>query len=484
MSEVHIPFENSYAKLADHFYTRQSPAQVPSPHLIKVNKKLASDLGIVGDWLDSPIAADVFSGNCVPDGADPLAQVYAGHQFGGYSPQLGDGRAILLGEVLDENGKRFDIQLKGSGRTAFSRGGDGKSALGPVLREYIVSEAMFALGVPTTRALAAVTTGEKVRRQEGKIPGGVFTRVAASHIRVGTFQFFYAQNDIDSVRTLADYAIKRHYSEVENDPEPYVSFLRCVMQAHAKLIAQWMSLGFIHGVMNTDNTSISGETIDYGPCAFMDAFHPQCVFSSIDTGGRYAWGNQPNMGLWNMSRFAETLVPLIDDDSEVAIAKVEAVLADFPDYFSKQYSERFSAKFCLSEEGSDSLIKSGLGLLANQEVDFTVFFRLLTEVADGVDWSELVDLFSEQKSVLRWLDEWDQQRDSAKLAVMKQANPIIIPRNHQIEKAIQNAYAGDYAIFHTLVEAYTRPYVEGEYGVDLEKPPSPDERVRATFCGT
>jgi len=351
MSKAQIPFENSYVRLPDRFYTRQDPARVPDPRLIRVNKDLARELAIDGDWLESAMGIDILAGNIVPEGAEPLAQVYAGHQFGGYSPQLGDGRAILLGEVLGSNGNHRDIQLKGSGRTAFSRGGDGKSALGPVLREYVVSEAMHALGVPTTRALAAVSTGESVLRQEGRLPGGVFTRVAASHIRVGTFQYFYAQNDVEAVRVLADYAIKRHYPEVEKASEPYLDFLRQVTVAHAELIAQWMSFGFIHGVMNTDNTSISGETIDYGPCAFMDAFHPQCVFSSIDTGGRYAWGNQPNIGLWNMSRFAETLVPLIDDNTEQAVEKVEAVLADFPGYFSKQYAERFGAKFVSHADG-------------------------------------------------------------------------------------------------------------------------------------
>jgi len=483
MSATNIPFENTYARLPEHFYARQNPAQVPEPKHIRVNKSLAEELGIDAEWLESA-AVEVLAGNVVPEGAEPLAQVYAGHQFGGYSPQLGDGRAILLGEVVDSSGQRRDIQLKGSGRTAFSRGGDGKSALGPVLREYIVSEAMHALGVPTTRALAAVTTGEKVLRQDGDLAGGVFTRVAASHIRVGTFQYFYAQNDIESVRVLADYTMERHYPDAAKDPEPYLSMFKQVMMAQADLVAHWMSLGFIHGVMNTDNTAISGQTIDYGPCAFMDAFHPQCVFSSIDTGGRYAWGNQPNIALWNLSRFAETLVALIDDDSDKAIAKIEGVLADFPTYFGEQYTSRFRAKFCLPDDGADELIKSGLGLLASQEVDFTLFFRLLTELVASGDSNELVEMFSDQGKFTRWLDQWREAIDLTRLGDMQLANPILIPRNHRVEEAIQSAYAGDYEPFHRLVEALKHPFSENEAYADLEKSPRPEERVRETFCGT
>ena len=477
-----ISFKNSYARLPEHFYTRQDPTQVPAPELIGVNADLAEELGIDTAWLESPAGLDVLSGNIVPEGAEPLAQVYAGHQFGGYTPRLGDGRAILLGEVLNQKGERRDIQLKGSGRTAFSRGGDGKSALGPVVREYIVSEAMHALGVPTTRALAAVTTGERVRRQEGPLAGGVFTRVASSHIRVGTFQYFYAQNDVDAVRVLADYTIERHYPEVADSPEPYLNFLRGVMQAQAELIAQWMSYGFIHGVMNTDNSAVSGETIDYGPCAFMDVFHPQCVFSSIDTGGRYAWGNQPNIGLWNMSRLAETLVPLIDEDMEKGVEKVEAVLAEFPTYFGQCYNSRFRKKLGLPDDGADELIKSGLGLLANQEVDFTLFFRHLTLVAAGGDAAELTEMFAEQKPFLRWFEQW-QELASCK-EQMVEVNPIFIPRNHRVEEAIQAAYVGNYAPFHRLVEVLKNPFTECDTHYDLENPPLPEERVSETFCGT
>ena len=483
MSDPNIPFDNSYAKLPEQFYVKQAPAQVPRPALIKVNMELAQELGIDPDWLQSDDGLAMLAGNRMPHGAEPLAQVYAGHQFGGYSPQLGDGRAILLGEVICSSGERRDIQLKGSGRTPFSRGGDGKSALGPVLREYLVSEAMHALGVPTTRALAAVITGETVMRQEGALAGGIFTRVAASHIRVGTFQYFYAQNDIDSVRKLADYTITRHYPDSPNDPEPYLSLLKNVMRAQAALIAHWMSLGFIHGVMNTDNTAVSGETIDYVPCAFMDAFHPQCVFSSIDRDARYAWGNQPNIGLWNLSRFAETLVPLIDD-AEAAIEKVENVLAEFTNYFGEQYMARFLAKFALPSGKSDGLVKDGLTLLANQQVDFTLFFRRLTQVAGGGAEDELFKMFSDRDAFESWFKAWKKAADLRMLPEMQSANPILIPRNHRVEQAIQSAYAGDCTPFHRLNKALQHPFEEQEGYTDLEKPPLPEEQVRETFCGT
>lgn len=479
---MQIPFKNTYARLPEHFYTRQTPVQVPDPQLVCVNRDLAEELGIDADWLESAVGVDVLSGNTVPEGAEPLSQVYAGHQFGGYSPRLGDGRAVLLGEVLDGGSRRRDIQLKGSGRTAFSRGGDGKSALGPVLREYLVSEAMYALGVPTTRALAAVTTGESVMRQEGNLAGGVFTRVASSHIRVGTFQYFYAQNDIKSVSLLADYAISRHFPDLANQSDPYLHFLRRAMEAQAEVIAQWMSFGFIHGVMNTDNSAVSGETLDYGPCAFMDDFHPRCVFSSIDTGGRYAWGNQPNIGLWNMSRLAETLVPLIDEDMDKGVKKVEDVLADFPSYFERCYIARFRKKLGLADRGMDDLIKSSLGLLAAQKVDFTLFFRRLTQVASGEDATHLKAMFSDQKPFLRWFEKWQEVACSE--AEMKWVNPIIIPRNHRVEEAIQGAYAGDYTVFYRLAEALKTPFSERQGDEDLEKPPLPEERIRETFCGT
>jgi uncharacterized protein YdiU (UPF0061 family) len=391
----------------------------------------------------------------------------------------------LLGEVIDTDGARYDLQLKGSGPTPFSRGGDGKSALGPVIREYIVSEAMSALGVPTTRALAAVTTGERVMRQEGPLTGAVFTRVAASHIRVGTFQYFLARNDIDALRLLADHAIARHYSDAAAAPNPYVALLESVGDAQADLIAQWMSLGFIHGVMNTDNTAISGETIDYGPCAFMDAFHPQCVFSSIDSGGRYAWSNQPDIGLWNVTRFAETLRPLLSEDPGEATKIAEDALSGYAERFGGQYISRFRAKFGLPPEAPAALMQECLDLLSAEEVDFTLFFRHLTRIAGGEDSKMLAAMFSNSESFGRWFAKWRSEANPAKhLVDMCAANPILIPRNHRVERAIQNAYRGDFASFHRLVDALAAPYVDQVEYADLETPPRREEIVHETFCGT
>ena len=483
-----IPFDNTYARLPERFFAKQEPARVPKPQCVRINSSLAAALSIDADWLASPEGVDMLAGNLIPEGAEPIAQAYAGHQFGGFVPQLGDGRAILLGEIVDTDGIRRDLQLKGSGRTRFSRGGDGKAALGPVLREYILSEAMAALGVPTTRALAAVTTGETILRQDGPLPGAVFTRVAASHIRVGTFQYFAAQRDTEAVRQLADYAIARHYPEIHDssDPSsPYAALLKSAIASQADLIAQWMSLGFIHGVMNTDNCAISGETIDYGPCAFMDTFHPQCVFSSIDRQARYAWGNQPNIALWNLSRFAETLLPLLGDDSGVATGIAETALSGFSDYFGKQYMTRFRAKFGLPENAPDEIIQRGLSLLAEQQIDFTLFFRHLTRVAEGDDPEIFSGVFTDKAPFETWLSQWREASDPTQaLPAMRAANPILIPRNHRVEQAIQSAYAGDFSPFHRLTHALADPYSEQEECADLETPPRPEEIVHETFCGT
>lgn len=480
-----INFNNTYARLPERFFAKQKPARVPEATLIRLNRSLAEQLSIDVDWLESSGGIAVLSGNLVPEGAEPIAQAYAGHQFGGFVPQLGDGRAVLMGEVIDARGNRYDLQLKGSGRTPFSRGGDGKSALGPVIREYIVSEAMAALGVPTTRALAAVSTGESVYRPEGSIPGGVFTRVAASHIRVGTFQYFYARNDIDGVRALADYVIARHYPEVAESSNPYAALIASVADSQADLIAQWMSLGFIHGVMNTDNMAVSGETIDYGPCAFMDAFHPQCVFSSIDKGARYAWGNQPDIGYWNLARFAETLLPLLSEDADKAIEMGEAALSGYPDRFSNQYIARFRAKLGLSLESPISIVQGCLDLLAAQKIDFTLFFRHLTLMAGGERSEMISTLITENESFEKWFSQWRGEADTDSLLVrMQAANPILIPRNHRIEQAIQAAYHGDYAPFHLLVDALAAPYEERREFAAFESPPKPEEIVHETFCGT
>lgn len=484
--QMRIPFDNTYVQLPPHFYSRVDPAKVPGATLIRVNRGLAEELGIDADWLESDDGMAVLAGNVVPEGAEPIAQAYAGHQFGGFVPQLGDGRAILLGEVVDGDGRRRDIQLKGSGRTEYSRGGDGKAALGPVLREYLVSEAMTALGVPSTRALAAVLTGETVRREE-PLAGGVFTRVAASHIRVGTFQYFAAQQDEDALRLLVDVAVRRHYpkaAEAENVP---LALLKAVMEAQASLVAQWMGLGFIHGVMNTDNVAISGETIDYGPCAFIDEFHPQCVFSAIDRGSRYAWANQPNICQWNLTRFAETLIPLMAETTEEAIALAEEALGEFPALFQVSYVRVFRAKFGLGGEVGDeeafTFAKETLTVLAEQHVDFTLFFRQLTRVAAGGAAEELVELFDVADVCEQWLGQW-REITALDLEAMRGANPILIPRNHRVEEAIQEAYAGDFSLFHRLVEAWREPYVEREEDADLEKAPTEEERVKQTFCGT
>jgi len=481
-----ISFDNTYAKLPARFYEVLKPTSVADPSLVRVNHSLAKFLGIDPVWLESPEGIEVLAGNGVPDGAAPISQAYAGHQFANFVPQLGDGRAILLGEVIATNGQRYDIQLKGSGPTPWSRRGDGRSALGPVLREYIVSEAMYALGVPTTRALAAVTSGEKVARQEIQA-GGVFTRVAASHLRVGTFQYFASRGDHEAVRILSDFAMERHYPEAAEAESPYIALLDAVIAAQARLIPQWLGLGFIHGVMNTDNCAISGETIDYGPCAFMEEFHPQCVYSSIDRLGRYAWGNQPPIALWNLSRFAETLLPLIDDDREAAISQAEESLKGFGRAFESGYVDTFAAKLGLARhnEHTEGFIDTTLKKIAEQEVDFTLFFRRLTQVADGEDPAAFVELWHDESEARSWLEDWTKlAKPEGEISKMQKANPILIPRNHQVERAIQAGYEGDFSPFHRLVDALAEPYMERSEYSDLEAPARPEERVTETFCGT
>lgn len=478
-----IPFQNTYVHLPERFFSKQQPAGAPEPVLIRTNPTLAAELGIAPTWLSSPAAIATFSGNEIPDGAEPIAQAYAGHQFGGFVPQLGDGRAILLGEVIDIHGKRRDIQLKGSGRTVFSRGGDGKSALGPVLREYLVSEAMHALGVSTTRALAAVFTGEIIEREE-PAPGGIFTRVASSHIRVGTFQYFAARQDTEAIRILTDHCIARHYSDAANSENPALAFLENVNRAQATLIAKWLPLGFIHGVMNTDNCAISGETIDYGPCAFIDTFHPDTVFSFIDRNGRYAWGNQPTIAHWNLTRLAETLLPIIDPSPERAKELAQAALGKFIHHFQSAYLDQFSRKLGLSElldpDTRMAFLKSTLGTLAKESIDFTLFFRHLTLFAAGDARSNLHQMINE-----RWISDWESMKKSENHpANMRENNPVLIPRNHRIEQAIQAAYQNDFSPFHRLAESLRHPFEENPEYADLELAPQPEERVKNTFCGT
>ncbi len=478
---------NQYAALPERFYSKQQPATVPAPVLLRTNEKLAEELGIDPAWLTSEEAVQIFSGNRVPESAQPIAQAYAGHQFGGFVPQLGDGRAILLGELKSSSGKIYDVQLKGAGRTAFSRGGDGKSALGPVLREYIVSEAMHAMGVPTTRALAAIATGEVVAREQ-PAPGGILTRVASSHVRVGTFQYFAARKDQDALELLVKFCIRRHFPEASEDKNPARALLRCVVRAQAELIAKWMSFGFIHGVMNTDNCAISGETIDYGPCAFMDRFHPDCVFSYIDRNARYAWGNQPTMAHWNLTRLAEAMLPVLDSDREKAEELAQEELAKFATIFTPAYLGAFEQKFGLAPstevDGHQAFIKKSLGLMASQGVDFTLFFRRLTSLASHED-KNCGELFSDPSAFSDWLETWRTMPKSADYkSTMKAVNPIRIPRNHRIEQVIQAAYQGDYAPFEELNQALAQPFEEREEFARFEAAPLPHEEIKNTFCGT
>lgn len=481
-----IPFDNTYAELPARFYAVQTPRPVAAPSLIRVNHGLAGHLGIDPVWLESAAGVEVLAGNVVPEGAAPISQAYAGHQFGGFVPQLGDGRAVLLGEILGKDGRRYDLQLKGSGPTPFSRRGDGRSALGPVLREYVVSEAMHALGVPTTRALAAVATGEDVVRETMRA-GGVFTRVASSHLRVGTFQYFAALQDTEALQLLTDYAIARHYPEVGDQPLPAIALLEAVIEAQAALVCKWLGFGFIHGVMNTDNCTISGETIDYGPCAFMESFHPQCVFSSIDQHGRYAWGNQSQIAFWNLTRFAETLLPLIDENMDEAISKAEQSLNRFGKVFEAGYVDTFASKLGLDGEDkrTPEFIKNTFDQLAVNEIDYTLFFRQLTRVVSGEASSDFIELWKDASRARDWLNDWSEVfSGESRVPVMQAVNPVRIPRNHQVERAIQAGYAGDFEPFHRLVDGLAHPFVDQAEYVDLEAAARPEERVLETFCGT
>ncbi len=484
-----FPFDNSYARLPQEFFVLTTPTPVARPQMIRLNRALASELGLDVGRLDSPKGLAILAGNQLAEGSQPLAMAYSGHQFGGFSPQLGDGRAILLGEVVGQDGQRYDIQLKGAGATPFSRRGDGRSALGPVLREYIVSEAMAALGLPTTRALAAVASGEQVIR-EGYKPGGVFTRVARSHIRVGTFQWFAARQDHANLRILADYVIQRLYPEVQHVENPYLSLLESVIERQAKLIAQWMQVGFIHGVMNTDNMNVSGETIDYGPCAFMDSYHPLKTFSSIDCQGRYAFANQAAMGHWNLTRFAETLLPLLDDDQERAISLARAALDSFAEHHQSEVDQRFTAKIGIVDgDASDlNLVETLLAAMAAGKADFTLVFRHLADALASHDDRPVIELFEAPDAITAWLAAWRQRlpenQRAAAVDLMRRTNPIIIPRNHRIEAAIQAGEAGDFAPFHRLNDVLQRPFSVAAGDRQFEAAPHPGEIVQATFCGT
>jgi len=490
---VRIPFDNTYARLPDRFYARLDPVPVAAPRLVRVNAALAETLGIDPDDLTSPDGVQVLAGNAVPAGAQPVALAYAGHQFGNFVPQLGDGRAILLGEVVAKDGVRRDIQLKGSGPTPFSRRGDGRAALGPVLREYIVAEAMFALGIPTTRALAAVVTGETVQREES-LPGGVLTRVATSHLRVGTFQYFAARGDTDGVRLLADYAIVRHDPVAGQSSHPYRSLLEAVVARQASLVAQWLLVGFIHGVMNTDNTSISGETIDYGPCAFMDGYDPATVFSSIDHYGRYAYANQPRIAQWNLTRLAEALLPLLADEKEAAIAIAQEVLTGFGPRFEAAYLSGLGRKIGLGErrEGDEALSQDLLTRMGENGADFTLTFRGLCDAAaDAKNDAAVRTLFANPEAYDAWAVTWRERLTAepmapdARRASMRAVNPAFIPRNHLVEAALRAATDNeDFGPFEALISVLARPYEDQPHRDNYAMPPRPEERVLQTFCGT
>ena len=487
------PFKNSYFDLGRGFYQSIKPTPVQNPELIIFNRVLSEELGLAETALSSSAGASVFAGNCIPEGAEPLAMAYSGHQFGHFNPVLGDGRAILLGQVVSPGGCAFDIHMKGTGQTAFSRNGDGRAALGPVLREYLVSEAMARLGVPTTRALAAVTTGEEVIR-ERLLPGGIITRIAASFVRIGTFEYFLARRDTASLARLADYVIEYQYPHLKQTDNPYRALLNAVIEGQASLIAQWMHLGFIHGVMNTDNMSIACETIDYGPCAFMDHYAHDRVFSSIDHHGRYAYNNQPNVGLWNLSRFAECLLHLIDEDEGTAVEIAKDRLEGFISSYQNHWLTGMRAKLGLNSgfDEDRALIEALLAIMAGSNADFTLtFYQLSMLNIAASDDDAILALFDHAEAFTHWLDQWRQRLrqeasdDNQRKTMMRSVNPVYIPRNHLIEAAIRAAEDhGDFSAFHALHEVVQQPY-DYQPGKDAYmQPPQPHEIVQQTFCGT
>lgn len=478
-------FENSYTRLPKTFYTSVSPDPVEFPKLAILNGPLAASLGLNAEALQTEEGLSVFAGNTVPEGAAPLAQAYAGHQFGHFT-MLGDGRAILLGEQITPDGERFDIQLKGPGRTPYSRSGDGRAALGPMLREYIISEAMHALGIPTTRSLAVVTTGEAVIR-ETHLPGAILTRVAASHLRVGTFQYAAAGTTVEELRTLADYSIKRHYPDIEDDENRYLSLLKEVIKRQAALIAQWQLVGFIHGVMNTDNMAISGETIDYGPCAFMNEYDPATVFSSIDTGGRYAYGNQPGIGGWNLARLAESLLALIDEKEEKALELAQQAMSEYPKLNQQHWLVGMRAKlgFFNEETEDETLIKDLLDLMEKHRADYTNTFLALT-----FGKTEGTDLFGSEE-FNKWHDEWQarlgrqEETKESSIELMRNSNPAVIPRNHLVEEALKAAEEiGDYSVMEKLLDALSKPYEHSPKQEEYAALPEPSAVPYRTYCGT
>lgn len=488
-----LHLEQSYGSLPNRFFHQAALTPVKAPTLIHLNECLAKELGLDVAYLSTPEGIAILAGNQMPEGIKPIALAYAGHQFGHFVPRLGDGRALLLGNITDKSGKCRDIQLKGSGPTVFSRQGDGRAALGPILREYIISEAMAALSIPTTRSLAAIQTGEIVMR-ERPLPGAILARVASSHIRIGTFQFFAARGDVEGLKLLANYAIKRHFPDALMSPIPCLALLESVIAGQASLIARWMSVGFIHGVMNTDNMSISGETIDYGPCAFMDAFDPSSVFSSIDRGGRYAYDNQASIALWNLTRFAETLLPLLSDNIDTSIMIAENALLNFDALFEDAYltamREKIGLKF--KEEEDKTLIRDLLDAMAKNNADFTLTFRALGDaLLDDGGLNTLKAMYKNPGALDIWLVAWrkrllrEPQSTTQKRDMMHKINPLYIPRNHQVEYALNAAISHqDFSFFENLLRLLKNPFRVRPEFLSYAEPPAPHQRIYETFCGT
>ncbi|WP_108670953.1 protein adenylyltransferase SelO [Peribacillus acanthi] len=483
--EVGWSFENSYSLLPGKLYSRHNPTPVRDPKFAILNESLAKSLGLNVNALKNEEGLDVFAGNKIPNGAQPLSQAYAGHQFGHFN-MLGDGRAVLLGEQITPLGERFDIQLKGPGRTPYSRGGDGRAALGPMLREYIISEAMHALGIPTTRSLAVVSTGESVYREK-VLPGAILTRVAASHLRVGTFQYIAQWGTVQELQALADYTLNRHYSEIKNTEQPYLSLLQEVINRQAKLISKWQLVGFIHGVMNTDNMTISGETIDYGPCAFMDTYDPATVYSSIDRQGRYAFGNQPYIGVWNLARFAEALLPLLHEEQDQAVKLAEDALSEFSKLYKAKWITGMRAKLGIfNEEMEDeSLIDELLDLMKEHKADYTNTFRVLTY--EKIENSPLFETSRFSKWQENWQARLKRQEESIESSkkLMQNSNPAVIPRNHKVEEALKAAEEiGDYSVMEKLLAVLSNPYTLSPNQDAFCTLPNPLDGPYQTFCGT
>ena len=483
-------FEHSYAELAEEFFSARTPTPVAKPAIIQINTELAETLGINLDWLRSDQGLLTLAGNTVPDSASPIAMAYSGHQFGHWNPTLGDGRAILLGEIVNNDGDRFDFQLKGPGTTRYSRQGDGRSPLGPALREYIVSEAMAAMGIPTTRSLAVLSTGESVFREQ-VLPGGILTRIAKSHIRIGSFEYAASLRNPSLLKQFADYTIHRLYPDCENNDNPYASLLKEMIDRQAKLVAKWQAIGFVHGVMNTDNILLSGETVDYGPCAFIDTYNADAVFSSIDRNGRYAYKNQPSIAHWNLMVFAQALLPLLDTDQDSAIQLAEQALQTFPEHYNRYYLTEMTQKIGIDDNDTDSgkLASSLLDIMQNHEMDFTLTFRRLTQIVSEAKDAQTVFSETDYAALAGWIEQWksklagEDQNHSA--ALMQAANPLYIPRNHLIEAVIKAAVADDdLGPFYELVECLKNPYLKHPNDDYFSPPPKPEQVVQATFCGT